>query len=77
MPATLIVILCYNEAQRLGGAAFKDFADAHDDVDLLFVNDGSTDDPQARLEGLCNQMHQRNHVAEPVHSLHRLLDVRA
>lgn len=38
-----VVIPCYNEAERLSGDEFKDFATTHPGYHLCFVNDGSTD----------------------------------
>lgn len=43
MQAT-IVIPCYNEASRLKKRDFLSFLETNDDVDFLFVNDGSSDD---------------------------------
>jgi glycosyltransferase involved in cell wall biosynthesis len=49
---TLLVIPCYNEAARLPVAALRAFVDAEPTVDLLLVDDGSTDGTRAVLEGL-------------------------
>lgn len=38
-----LVVPCYNEASRLDATAFLQFAAAHSDVELLLVDDGSTD----------------------------------
>ena len=46
------MIPCFNEAQRLDVAAFRDFASANPEVRLLFVDDGSTDGTLEVLEGL-------------------------
>lgn len=43
MPHTILVIPCYNEAERLDAARCCEFLTRASDVDLLFVNDGSTD----------------------------------
>ena len=40
---TLIVIPCYNECNRLNKEAFFSFVSQNDDIEFLFVNDGSTD----------------------------------
>ena len=40
---------CYNEAERLDAAAFATFLMNHEDCDLLFVNDGSSDQTIAVL----------------------------
>lgn len=44
MPSFAIIIPCYNEARRLQTPAFIEFANAHDDVQFYFVNDGSYDE---------------------------------
>jgi glycosyltransferase involved in cell wall biosynthesis len=43
MSKTIVVVPCYNEANRLNVEAFKAFAAAHRDIRFLFVDDGSRD----------------------------------
>lgn len=50
MSTCTIVIPCYNEEARLDVAAFRAFAEAHDDISLLFVDDGSRDNTRGVLE---------------------------
>ncbi len=50
MTRTTIVIPCYNEADRLDLSRFLDFANRSNHLQLLFVNDGSTDDTHKLLE---------------------------
>jgi dolichyl-phosphate beta-glucosyltransferase len=38
-----LVVPCYNEAERLDTAAFRDFRLPSDEIEFVFVNDGSTD----------------------------------
>jgi len=38
-----LVVPCYNEAERLDATAFRDCRLPDDDIEFLFVNDGSTD----------------------------------
>lgn len=52
MPKVLLVIPCYNEADRLPADRFADFAAQSDDFVFLFVNDGSTDGTQGVLDAL-------------------------
>lgn len=44
MKRTILVIPCYNEAQRLLVKEFKDFAEKEGNISFIFVNDGSSDD---------------------------------
>jgi len=61
------VIPCFNEARRLDVAAFRDFAAASPNVQLLFVDDGSTDGTLDVLD----QLHQVNPGRLLVHKLPR------
>jgi glycosyltransferase involved in cell wall biosynthesis len=56
MLRSVIVVPCYNEADRLEVRAFEQFAARTPTVDFLFVNDGSRD---ATLD-LLNGLHARN-----------------
>ncbi len=49
---TLIVVPCYNEANRLPSNAFQQFANTHPQYHFLFVNDGSTDHTLSHLQTL-------------------------
>ena len=55
MSSTTIVIPCYNEAARLRADSFVEFARANPSVQLLFMNDGSTDDTERMLQDLCKR----------------------
>ena len=57
----LIIIPCYNEAQRLPSQAFIDFGKANASIHFLFVNDGSTDATETVLKDLCVQNNQFNY----------------
>ena len=59
MPKTLVVLPCYNEVQRLSAAQFVSFLEQHDDIDLLPVDDGSTDGTWPALETLAKQCEGR------------------
>jgi dolichyl-phosphate beta-glucosyltransferase len=55
-PRTLLVVPCYNEADRLDGKAILGFLAKHADVGLIFVNDGSSDgtlEALSRIEQGC------------------------
>ena len=56
MPGTIIVVPCYNEAERLDPGAFLQFAAERDWLHFLFVDDGSRDgsrDLFANMEREC------------------------
>ncbi|OAI38477.1 hypothetical protein AYO39_01120 [Actinobacteria bacterium SCGC AG-212-D09] len=48
----LVVIPCYNERKRLAADAFLQYAHGHKNVQLLFVDDGSTDGTADLLDEL-------------------------
>src|SRR5438552_15827250 len=50
--SSIVVIPCYNEAQRLPTVKFQDFVRNEPSVKFIFVNDGSTDATQRVLEAL-------------------------
>ena len=56
MSHSIVVVPCYNEAQRLDLRRFEQFVARTQGVDLLLVNDGSRDNTLELLEGL----HARN-----------------
>jgi len=54
-PATLIVVPCFNEEERLPEKEFSHFVAEWSDVGFVFVNDGSRDGTQAMLEKMVAQ----------------------
>jgi glycosyltransferase involved in cell wall biosynthesis len=54
-----LVIPCYNEAERLKPEPFLELLSRQPDVDLIFVNDGSTDATAALLESMAADGHGR------------------
>src|SRR5204862_330795 len=60
--AAIIVIPCYNEADRLDTQTFYEFACAQPDIRFLFVNDGSTDGTESMLRSLAARNAESLHV---------------
>lgn len=52
MRPILIVVPCYNEADRLACNAFHDFVVAHSEIGFIFVDDGSTDETARIIKAL-------------------------
>lgn len=59
MRKTGIIIPCYNEYERLKINAFAACIKTNDNVDFIFVNDGSTDNTREIISGLCNSFPDR------------------
>ncbi|HCT56683.1 MAG TPA: family 2 glycosyl transferase [Gemmatimonas aurantiaca] len=55
MPPLVLVVPCFNEAARLDGARFIEAVDRYPWLQLLFVNDGSTDNTEQVLRALQDQ----------------------
>ena len=60
--STLLVVPCYNEADRLNDKAFIEYVDRTEGVSFLFVNDGSTDSTLNRLRNICSLRPDRFHA---------------
>jgi glycosyltransferase involved in cell wall biosynthesis len=56
---TIIVVPCYNEAQRLDADAFVEHAQRHEDQSFLFVDDGSRDTTWNVLQAMCARLPQQ------------------
>jgi len=52
MPRTLLVVPCYDEEKRLDLVALRRFVAAYEEIDFIFVNDGSRDATLHVLESL-------------------------
>lgn len=52
---TIIVVPCYNESRRLKKEEFLTFVQTHDDIEFLFVNDGSRDNTLEVLQQFCTE----------------------
>ena len=52
MRKTCIIVPCYNESGRLNAGEFLDWARREPGLHFLFVDDGSTDGTQEKLDGL-------------------------
>lgn len=60
----VVVIPCYNEANRLKPDLFLALVESETQIDLLFVNDGSTDQTLTMLTSLHARYPQRIHVLD-------------
>lgn len=52
---TAIVVPCFNESRRLVPESFRDIVRRDSRIDIIFVDDGSTDDTRRILQALCLQ----------------------
>lgn len=64
MPITSIVIPCFNESERLNRAAFLAFVEHRQDIELRFVNDGSSDDTIPLLREMERENPERIRVCD-------------
>jgi len=52
MSSFAIIVPCFNEEKRLDRIAFSQFAQLHQHVKIVFVNDGSSDETQRIIENI-------------------------
>jgi len=64
MRKTAIVIPCYNEAGRLQGEKFVEALVKNRSLNLIFVNDGSSDGTGGKLADICGKYPARSSVIE-------------
>ncbi len=64
MQTLSIIIPCYNEAGRLPVATLSGFLDRHEEIKLVFVNDGSTDQTNDLIGALQTDYPERVHVLQ-------------
>jgi glycosyltransferase involved in cell wall biosynthesis len=69
MMKTVIVVPCFNEAERLAPEAFRDFAREWHHGAFLFVDDGSTDNTYAVLTALQRSLPARILVLQLPHNV--------
>lgn len=65
MHRTTIVVPCYNEEQRLQIAEFTSFLNLNPNLDLLFVDDGSSDRTYSVLSSICENRHNAGALKLP------------
>ena len=58
MQEVILVVPCYNEAERFDSGGFADFLAEQPGYALLFVDDGSSDRTPERLEALRKRHHR-------------------
>jgi dolichyl-phosphate beta-glucosyltransferase len=63
-PSLVLVVPCYNEADRLRGDAFVAATATYPGLTLLFVNDGSRDGTLAVLQALADRMPGRAEILD-------------
>ncbi len=61
---TVVTIPCYNESKRLKISKFQEFIESHDNINFIFVNDGSRDNTLSEVERLRDQYQERIKVID-------------
>lgn len=64
MPRVTLVIPCYDEAERLQDDVFLAYLKDHEELELVFVNDGSRDTTLERIEALRERLPERIEVLD-------------
>ena len=62
MPSVCIVVPCFNEALRIDLGSFSAFVSERPDIDLIFVNDGSSDSTGELLGTFASERAHRSKV---------------
>jgi dolichyl-phosphate beta-glucosyltransferase len=65
---TVVVVPCYNEASRLNCEAFESALAGEENLEFIFVNDGSRDETGERLMALRRRAGERAHVLDLEHN---------
>ncbi|MDH5479085.1 MAG: glycosyltransferase, partial [Nitrospinota bacterium] len=55
MQKTALIIPCYNEEERLAPEQYRQFLEKHGQIDMIFVDDGSSDGTFALLNRMAEQ----------------------
>lgn len=58
----VICVPCYNEEKRLNVASFEKFLNKYTDIQLVFINDGSTDDTLSTLISFTERYKRQTHL---------------
>lgn len=61
---TVVTIPCYNEGKRLKISKFREFIEANDKINFIFVNDGSRDNTLSKIDRLKGQYPERIKVID-------------
>lgn len=58
----IIVVPCYNEAERLNRVVFKSYLSRPDSASVIFVNDGSVDETLSVLQRIVEEMPKKAYI---------------
>jgi dolichyl-phosphate beta-glucosyltransferase len=65
MSSFAIIVPCYNEAARLQAAQFVEFANNYNEIQFIFVNDGSKDETEKLLQKIQQNTPRINVISLP------------